>query len=104
MARGRIFPIRNPSRSFPFDPMQNGENDRNAPLPFQLGAGSSVDIETTVAYRVLLQTSITAILDPNNTGSAVVSSCSSITNQFCVPTGTITKDAGPVGTIRCAIT
>lgn len=111
MAIGRIFPIPNPLRMFPVDPKQHGDTFRDAPLPFRLGASASSNIETTYVMRALLSTTISAILNPDDpggggggTGSGGVITCNPITNQFCVPTGTITRVDAPVGTIRCAIT
>jgi len=37
MTVGRLFPLQNPNRQFPFDPEKNGDTVRNAPLPFQIG-------------------------------------------------------------------
>lgn len=110
MSIGRIFPIMNPNRLFPQDPLVHGDNDRDAPLPFQLGVGSSSDIEMIFEISPLLQILVTAILDPDDpwgpggggVGGVVI--CNPITNQKCVPTGTITRSVVPTATLRCAIT
>lgn len=104
MTIGRIFPLQNPLRSFPVDPSQHGDTERDAPLPFQLGAGASQDIETLYLVRPLFSSVINAIENPDDPTLGVTGVvCSPINNQWCVPRGTITKIDSPVGTIRCSI-
>jgi hypothetical protein len=102
MALGRIFPIRNPNRSFPYDPMEHGETNRNAPLPFQLGAGSSYAIETIFEIQQIMQTYAFIVTDPTvPTGGGGGAACTPSNNQMCVPTATITLAAAAVAEVTC---
>jgi hypothetical protein len=106
MTIGRTFPLQNPLRDFPIDPIVNGQTSRNAPLPFRSGAGASSDKEVLLVVKPLLTISVGAIEDPNNlpTGGGVTVNCNPVSNQYCVPRGTIVKTDPPIGTIRCSIT
>lgn len=109
MATGRAFPLRSPSRDLPFDPMYPGETDRTAPLPFQVGVGAVQTIDTTLVITFLYQSSVSKAGDGDGDGDGgnwpgSDGYCDPITNQFCVPTGTIVRGSYPTGDMACTIT
>lgn len=109
MTIGRIFPIPNPLREFPVDPVESFDTYRDAPLPFHTGASPSANIETLFLIRPLMSVVISAILDPDNpggggSGSGGAVDCNPITNMYCVPTGAVVHVSVPTATVRCRIT
>lgn len=111
MSLGRKFPIRSPYRTQPFDPMIPGDTSRLAPLPFQVGGGTVELVETTMVLRVLLQSVVSQGDDGGDgggggggggTGSG--DDCNPLSNQYCVPTATITRATYPTAVVRCKIT
>ena len=110
MTIGRSFPIRNPSRALPIDPIFLGDTytQRTSPLPFQFGVSPTGTIDTLVFFRLLLQTNVSeASSGGGGTGGGSGVSggvCNPLAGQFCVPTAVITRAGYPTATIRCTIT
>lgn len=111
MTIGRSFPIRNPDRSLGLDPMNPGDTDRTAPLPFQVGVGAAQTVETggedgQLVTTILFQSTLSIVGDDTggSGGFGADGDCNPISNQFCVPTGTIVRADYPTGAIVCGIT
>lgn len=105
MTIGRSFPIRPGDRTIAFDPMNPGDTDRTAPLPFQVGVGAATDVDLTLPFSITYQSSIEIAGEGGGgTGFGAEGECNPITNQFCVPTATIVRASYPTAYIRCAIT
>jgi hypothetical protein len=107
MTIGRSFPIRNQDRILGFDPMNPGDTDRTAPLPFQVGVGAAQTVETTegLVVTIILQSSLTVVgEDSGGGGFGAEGACNPVANQFCGPTGTIVRADYPTGIIVCGIT
>lgn len=103
MAVGRIFPIPNPTRVFPIDPINHGDTGRDAPLPFVIGVGASTTIETLYEVTFIIQRYIVRVNpDDQGGGGGVTVACSPVSNLYCVPQATVTKVAAPTATVRCA--
>lgn len=99
----RIAPLPNPSREYPFEPSQYGDDERIAPLPYAYGVGESYEVSSNYSLTMLLVTSISVIYDPNNPtgGTCKTATCSRIADVYCVPTAEITLEDAPIATLRC---
>jgi hypothetical protein len=110
MSLGRKFPLRSPYRTQPYDPMVPGDTDRLAPLPFQVGSGAVDSVETTLVLRILLQSVVSEGGDGGDGGggggggTGTGADCNPITNQYCVPSGAITRASYPTAVVSCKIT
>lgn len=104
MAVGRIFPIPNPTREFPIDPINHGDTGRDTPLPFIIGVGASSTIETSYQISFIIQRYIVRVNpdDQGGGGGGVAVTCSPVSNLYCVPQAVVTKVASPTATVRCA--
>jgi hypothetical protein len=102
MTIGRIFPIPNPNRVFPVDPIATGQTDRNSPLPFVIGVGTQSTIETTYQIGFILQRFIIQVTPDDQGGAGAIVTCTSTTNLYCVPQAVVTQVASPTAIVRCA--
>lgn len=87
--------------------MEHGENGRDAPLPFQLGAGSAYTVDTLIKIRQILQTYVFVPVDPTippggpGGGTGGGAGCIPSNNQLCVPTAVVTLAAKPSARMTC---
>ena len=106
MTIGRTFPLPAPTRVFPLDPVIHGQTERDAPIPFQVGAGALTTITTLYTAGWILQRTITTVTPGGGGGGGggglVTVNCSPASNLYCVPQATVSKAISPTATVRCA--
>jgi hypothetical protein len=79
------------------EPLEYGDTDRIAPLPFQIGAVQSVVIESLFTIKQILQSMINAT-NPDEPCVIIVGGSG---GNICPPVALLTLDPGPIARITC---